>query len=124
MTVFLDRNFIQQDSYTEKIMPLDEELLGNNLSEMWKDASRWKTGDKWRSFGWNVIEVDGHNHSELNDALSFKNQKNEKPTVLIAHTTKGKGVSFMENSVLWHYRSPQGKEFEDAISELKVNDER
>jgi len=45
MTVFLDRNFIQQDSYTEKIMPLDEELLGNDLSEMWKDASRWKTGD-------------------------------------------------------------------------------
>ena len=80
--------------------------------------------DKWKSFGWTVVEVDGHNHSELNDALSFKNQKNEKPTVLIAHTTKGKGVSFMENSVLWHYRSPQGKEFEDAISELKVNDER
>ena len=80
--------------------------------------------DKWKSFGWTVVEVDGHNHSELNDALSFKNQKNEKPTVLIAHTTKGKGVSFMENSVLWHYRSPQGKEFEDAISELKVYDER
>ena len=57
LTAFLDRNFIQQDSYTEKVMPLDEELSGENISEMWKDASRWKTGDKWRSFGWNVIEI-------------------------------------------------------------------
>ena len=50
LTVILDRNFIQQDSYTEKIMPLDEHLESDDLSEMWKDASRWKTGDKWRSF--------------------------------------------------------------------------
>ncbi|MFQ5573801.1 MAG: transketolase, partial [Nitrosopumilaceae archaeon] len=60
LTAILDRNFIQQDSYTEKIMPLDEELVGDDLSEMWKDASRWKIGDKWRAFGWNVIEIDGH----------------------------------------------------------------
>ncbi|SVB63906.1 uncharacterized protein METZ01_LOCUS216760, partial [marine metagenome] len=52
MTVILDRNFIQQDSYTEKVMPLDEELISDDLSEMWKDASRWKTGEKWLSFGW------------------------------------------------------------------------
>ncbi|MGI0097104.1 MAG: transketolase, partial [Nitrosopumilaceae archaeon] len=60
MTVFVDRNFIQQDSYTEKIMPLDETLEGDDLSEMWRDASRWKLSDKWRAFGWNVIDIDGH----------------------------------------------------------------
>ena len=60
LTAFVDRNFIQQDSYTEKIMPLDEKLESDNLSEMWKDASRWKIGDKWRAFGWNVIDIDGH----------------------------------------------------------------
>lgn len=74
--------------------------------------------DKWISFGWNVIEVDGHNHTDLNDSFNLINQYKNKPSVLIANTTKGKGVSFMENSVLWHYRSPQGKEFDDAIIEL------
>jgi len=76
---------------------------------------------KWKSFGWHVIEVDGHNHEQLKIAFSSSPQKRYKPTVIIAHTTKGKGVSFMENSVLWHYRSPQGKEFEDAIRELEKN---
>jgi transketolase len=55
-------------------MPLDEELLGNDLSEMWKDASRWKTGDKWRSFGWNVIEIDGHRVEQISDAIGRANQ--------------------------------------------------
>ena len=73
LTLILDRNFIQQDSYTEKIMPLDESLDGDELSEMWKDASRWKTGDKWRSFGWNVIEVDGHRIEQISDALTEQN---------------------------------------------------
>jgi len=70
MTVILDRNFIQQDDYTERVMPLDEELIGDDLSEMWKDASRWKTGDKWRSFGWNVIEIDGHRIEQIDDAIT------------------------------------------------------
>ena len=75
--------------------------------------------DKFHAFGWNVLEVDGHNHDDLKK--SFKRAINEanKPTVLICHTTKGKGVSFMENSVLWHYRSPQDEEFDAALQELK-----
>lgn len=56
--------------------------------------------DKWKSFNWNVLEVDGHNHIELYD--TFKNIKSEKPTVVIANTVKGKGVSFMENNYKWH----------------------
>jgi len=73
--------------------------------------------DKWKSFGWDVCEVNGHDHSQLNNALKYQDSRNA-PLCVIAHTTKGKGVSFMENKVLWHYRSPQGKEFEDAIQEL------
>ena len=73
---------------------------------------------KWESFGWSAIEIDGHDHKQIkNTFLSIPVTEN-KPTVIIAHTTKGKGVSFMENSVLWHYRSPQGEEFENAIREL------
>jgi transketolase len=72
--------------------------------------------DKWRAFGWEVIEVDGHDHLALINALIDHNSL--KPLCLIAHTTKGKGVSFMENNTLWHYRSPQGKEYEDALKEL------
>lgn len=74
--------------------------------------------DKWRSFGWAVSEVDGHDHQALAAVMSTLPLEQGKPSCLIAHTTKGKGVSFMENSVLWHYRTPQGQEYEDAIAEL------
>lgn len=74
--------------------------------------------DKWRAFGWWVHEVDGHNTNELVSALDIDREPNGRPTVVIAHTTKGKGVSFMENSVLWHYRTPQGDEFTAALAEL------
>jgi transketolase len=74
--------------------------------------------DKWRSFGWEVFEVDGHDHASLHSAFGQLPLHGTKPSVVIAHTTKGKGVSFMENSVLWHYRSPQGPEFEAAMKEL------
>jgi len=106
MTVFLDRNFIQQDSYTEKIMPLDERLLGNDLSDMWKDASRWKTGDKWRSFGWNVIEIDGHRIEQISDAIRRANQTKGLPSIIIARTIKGKGVEHMEDNPQWHGKAP------------------
>lgn len=76
--------------------------------------------DKWRSFGWSVREVDGHDHRALHDALSQLPAEEGRPTVVLAHTTKGKGVSFMENSVLWHYRTPQGEEFDAAIAELEA----
>jgi transketolase len=74
--------------------------------------------DKWKSFGWEVTEVDGHDHVQLNESFLKSSNLHESPLVVIAHTTKGKGVSFMENSVLWHYRSPQNDEYEKAIQEL------
>lgn len=72
---------------------------------------------KWEAFGWEVSEVDGHDHSQLTATLS-KRSEGRQPLCVIAHTTKGKGVSFMENSVLWHYRSPQGEEYQQALEEL------
>ena len=106
ITAILDRNFIQQDSYTEKIMPLDEQLTGDDLSEMWKDASRWKTGDKWRSFGWNVIEIDGHRIEQLDKAISQAIATKGAPSIIVARTIKGKGVEHMEDNPKWHGKAP------------------
>jgi len=75
--------------------------------------------EKWRSFGWSVRETDGHDHEKILKSLQGLPDENQKPTVIIAHTTKGKGVSFMENTVLWHYRCARGKEFESALRELE-----
>ncbi len=75
--------------------------------------------DKWRAFGWSVQEVDGHDHDALHLAFSRVPCLTGRPTVLIAHTTKGKGVSFMQNSVLWHYRTARGDEFAAALAELE-----
>lgn len=77
--------------------------------------------DKWKSFGWGVREMDGHDHAEIKNALKALPADKDKPTVIIAHTIKGKGVSFMEeNAVLWHYRSAQGEEFKAALKELEA----
>lgn len=78
--------------------------------------------DKWRDFGWQVQVVDGHDVAALQAA--FARAKNNlgggKPSVIIAETTKGKGVSFMENDILWHYRTPQGEEYDAALKELEA----
>lgn len=74
--------------------------------------------DKWAAFGWTVVEVDGHDHRDLRSALQRREPPGVAPLCVICHTTKGKGVSFMENSVLWHYRTPQGEEYEAAVREL------
>lgn len=75
--------------------------------------------NKWESFGWNVIEIDGHSHSELKRAFELAIKSVNKPTILLAHTIKGKGVSFMENNILWHYRYPHdGDEYDLALFEL------
>ncbi len=80
-------------------------------------------GSKWKSFGWNVIEINGNSHSELKEAFETINKKTadglNKPTVIIANTTKGCGISFMENDILWHYRFPHdGWEYDCAVNEL------
>lgn len=74
--------------------------------------------EKWRSFGWNALQVNGHDHNALRKA--FEDAKHaEKPTVIIADTVKGKGISFMEFDILWHYRFPHdGWEYDDALKEL------
>lgn len=74
--------------------------------------------EKWRSFGWTVSEVDGHDHVALSAALETVPFETGRPTCVIAHTVKGKGVSFMEHSVLWHYRTARGAEFDAAAREL------
>ncbi len=102
LVVIVDRNKLQSIQSTEDTLSL----------EPFKE--------KWSSFGWKVLEINGHKHDEILDACNEKSF--DKPTCIIAHTTKGKGVSFMENNILWHYRSPQGKEYEAALSELRKND--
>ncbi len=77
---------------------------------------------KWRDFGWNAESVDGHDTDALRAA--FERAKGRagsgKPSVILAQTVKGKGVSFMENNILWHYRTPQGEEYEAAVKELEA----
>jgi transketolase len=76
--------------------------------------------DKWRSFGWAVTELDGHDHDAIRTTLNRLPLTAGRPSCIIAHTVKGRGVSFMENSVLWHYRSPQGAELAAAMAELEA----
>lgn len=76
--------------------------------------------NKWESFGWDVYEIDGHNHDILRKTIeNCILNSNGKPKCIVAKTVKGKGISFMENKVLWHYRDPQGQYYLDAVSELE-----
>jgi transketolase len=77
--------------------------------------------EKFRAFGWNVSEVDGHDHNQIRSSLiSTQSVPTDSPSVIIAHTTKGKGVSFMENELAWHYRSPNADEYAKAKAELNA----
>jgi transketolase len=96
----IDRNKLQISGDTEDIMTL-EPLI-----------------DKWKSFGWEVLEVDGHNYRELDSVLREAPLKPLKPTLLLANTVKGKGVSFIENKAGWHHRIPTEEELKEAIAEL------
>ena len=77
---------------------------------------------KWKDFGWNAISVDGHDTDALLKAFEWakENAGSRKPSVILAHTVKGKGISFMENNILWHYRTPQGEEYDAALKELEA----
>lgn len=96
LTVIIDRNRIQSLSFTENVLVLEP------------------LADKWKAFNWNVVSIDGHAHTEIKGALDL----NLGPTCVIAETIKGRGVSFMENTVLWHYRPPNDDELKMALSEL------
>ncbi len=100
MVIIVDYNKIQALGYTSEVLSLDS-LAG-----------------KWRAFGWAVREIDGHNFAEIETALGAVPFEKGQPSCIVAHTIKGKGVSFMEDQLLWHYRSPQGEEYEAACREL------
>lgn len=101
LIAIVDRNNIQIGGDTEYVMPLD-------------DLSR-----KWAGFGWHVQEIDGNSMAEIVDALSIAQKTPTRPSVIIAKTTPGKGVSFMENDYLWHGKAPNAEEAERAIASLK-----
>ncbi len=77
---------------------------------------------KWKNFGWNAESVDGHDTAALEAAFGRAKEQagSGRPSVILAHTVKGRGVSFMENNILWHYRTPQGEEYEAALKELEA----
>lgn len=101
LCVFFDYNDLQIDGKVSQI----------------KDI--YPVKEKWQAFRWHVLEIDGHNLEEIENAVnSFKAEK-QKPTLVIAHTTKGKGVSFMENGVDWHGVAPTKEEAEIALQELQ-----
>ena len=74
--------------------------------------------EKFRAFNWGVIELDGHDHDALKTALTGAPPRPDRPTAIVAHTVKGKGVSFMEGQLLWHYRNPDAIQLEAALAEL------
>lgn len=76
--------------------------------------------DKWKSFGWDVCEVDGHCISSLYNVLCHSRESEGSPLLVIAHTIKGKGISFMENEAIWHYRLPNKEELEVACKQLEI----
>lgn len=103
LTVVVDHNKMQAMGTCEAVM---------NLGDL---------AEKWKAFGWHVISVeDGNNHDQLRNAL--QSTDDELPTCIIANTVKGKGVSFMENNLLWHYRDPQGDAYIKAMQELGAED--
>jgi len=104
LIAILDRNGLQIDGHTEEIL---------NLEPM-----QWR----WRAFGWDVIEIDGHNIEEILDAL-HEADKNDKPTLIMAYTIKGKGVSFMEGSLSFHGKPPSDEQYLKAMSELNQAEE-
>lgn len=99
LTVIVDHNYMQSLDTCENTLALGD------------------LGKKWEQFGWTVQNVNGHSHKELKHA--FHNLSTTKPNCIIAHTIKGKGVSFMENNILWHYRDPQGEFYDKAVEELE-----
>ena len=100
LIAIVDRNKLQIDGCTEDVM-----ALGN-------------VADKIKSFGWNTLEIDGHNIEEIYNAIE-KAKLSEKPFAIIANTIKGKGISFMENQAGWHGKAPNDEQLELALKELE-----
>ncbi len=82
--------------------------------------SAYPIADKFKAFNWNVIEIDGHNYDEIEEAFNNAKKTKGKPTCIVMKTVKGKGVSYMENSVGWHGKAPNDEEYEIAMGELNA----
>jgi transketolase len=104
LTVVLDRNNIQIDGFTENVMPLEP------------------LREKYEAFNWHVVEIDGHDFHQIVGAVAEAQAIYEKPTVIIAHTIAGKGVSFMERDYRWHSKPFKPGEAERALKELRTLD--
>lgn len=102
LTVILDRNYVQQDSHTEDIMPLDAIAENTNT-----ENSIYTIKNKWKSFGWNVIDIDGHKIEQIDYAIRESKKIKNKPSIIIANTVKGKGIDHMEHNPNWHGQAPQ-----------------
>jgi transketolase len=101
ITVIVDKNGLQNDAFIDEVMPVDP------------------LTDKWRAFGWNVIEIDGNDMEQVVEALEKARTVKGIPTVIIAHTIKGKGVSYMENVPVWHGKAPCEEEAAIALRDIK-----
>lgn len=100
LTIIIDYNKIQSFGSVKEVLDLEP------------------LSSKFKSFGWKVLEVDGHSHEELLSAFDRIKIDNEIPRVIISHTVKGKGVNFMENQLAWHYKSPNKEQFAEAIHQI------
>ena len=101
LVVMVDRNRLQGCGTDEAVL---------NYGDM---------AEKFRAFGFHAIDIDGHNYDQIEAALKIAAASAEKPTAIIAHTIKGRGVSFMENRLEWHYKSPSDEQLNQAMEELK-----
>jgi transketolase len=101
LVAIVDYNDVQLDGPVHEIMPMQPFT------------------DKWRAFNWAVLEVNGHNTRQVLEALDLAEENHEGPTMIVAYTTKGKGVSFMENASLWHGIPPDDAQYAQAMAELK-----
>jgi transketolase len=101
LTYILDRNHLQNDTYTSVQMPIDP------------------VAEKWRAFNWHVIEIDGHDMKQVVEALETAKTIKGKPAIIVAETVKGKGVSFMENVAAWHGTAPDDDQAETALEDIR-----
>ena len=102
LTIFIDNNNLQIDGTMEEV------------------NSPYPIPEKFAAFGWNTVEIDGHDFDQIEDAISQAKSVKDKPTAVIMHTVKGKGVSFMEDQVGWHGVAPNAEQYENAMKELKA----
>jgi transketolase len=101
LTAIIDFNKWQATGRSQEVMALDP------------------LAAKWETFGWHAQEVDGHDFASIKQALLAAKEENVRPSVIVAHTVKGKGISFMEDDNNWHYRTPSPQELADALAELE-----